>query len=74
MAMMTKNLLWSCAQIVAPRPPINRQRANQTAMEPTARRGTTLLPVTTVLSPLPERVLARGSSVVIVRHHTELVA
>src|ERR1700676_1405371 len=28
MAMMAKNLLWSCAQIVAPRPPINPQRPN----------------------------------------------
>src|SRR5260370_1771801 len=30
MAMMAKNLLWSCAQIVAPRPPINPQRPNET--------------------------------------------
>src|SRR5436305_14971244 len=37
MAMMAKNLLWSCAQIVAPRPPINPQRPNQ-AMERTADR------------------------------------
>ena len=29
MAMMAKNLLWSCAQIVAPRPPINPQRPNE---------------------------------------------
>src|SRR4029077_1978584 len=29
MAMMAKNLLWSCAPIVAPRPPINPQRPNQ---------------------------------------------
>src|SRR5436190_14945760 len=28
MAMTAKNLLWSCAQIVAPRPPINPQRPN----------------------------------------------
>src|SRR5437899_11488125 len=28
MAMMAKNLLWSCARIVAPRPPINPQRPN----------------------------------------------
>src|SRR5258706_10247614 len=26
MAMLAKNLLWRCAQIVAPRPPINPQR------------------------------------------------
>ena len=36
---MAENLLWSCAQIVAPRPPINRQRPNQ-AMERTADRRT----------------------------------
>ena len=35
--MMAKNLLWSCAQIVAPRPPINPQRPNH-AMERTADR------------------------------------
>src|SRR5467141_9105 len=29
MAMMAKNLLWSCAPIVAPRPPINPQRPNK---------------------------------------------
>src|SRR5256885_15745696 len=34
MAMMAKNLLWSCAPIVAPRPPINPQRPNH-AMERT---------------------------------------
>ena len=28
MAMMAKNLLWSCAPIVAPRPTINPQRPN----------------------------------------------
>jgi hypothetical protein len=28
MAMMAKNLLWSCAPVVAPRPPINPQRPN----------------------------------------------
>jgi len=39
MAMMAKNLLWSCAQIVAPRPPINPQRPNH-AMERTADRRT----------------------------------
>src|SRR2546423_1204535 len=33
--MMAKNLLWSCAQIVAPRPPINPQRPNH-AMERTS--------------------------------------
>jgi len=37
MAMTAKNLLWSCAQIVPPRPPINPQRPNQT-MERTADR------------------------------------
>jgi len=39
MAMMAKNLLWSCAQIGAPRPPINPQRPNH-AMERTADRRT----------------------------------
>src|SRR5438046_6967572 len=39
MAMMAKNSLWSCAQIVAPRPPINPQRPNH-AMERTADRRT----------------------------------
>src|SRR5260370_24835306 len=39
MAMMAKTLLWSCAQIVAPRPPINPQRPNH-AMERTADRRT----------------------------------
>jgi hypothetical protein len=39
MAMMSKNLLWSCAQIVAPRPPVNPQRPNH-AMERTADRRT----------------------------------
>src|SRR5258708_25948591 len=28
MAMMAKSLLWSCVQIVAPRPPTNPQRPN----------------------------------------------
>src|SRR5438552_4964017 len=42
MAMMAKNLLWSCAPIVAPRPPINPQRPNQ-AMERTADRRTLIL-------------------------------
>jgi hypothetical protein len=32
MAMMAKNLLWSCARIVAPRPPINPQRPNHAHM------------------------------------------
>src|SRR5205085_1425704 len=41
MAMMAKNLLWSCAQIVAPRPPINPQGPNH-AMERTADRRTLL--------------------------------
>ena len=36
-ATMAKNSLWSCAPIVAPRPPINPQRPNQ-AMERTATR------------------------------------
>jgi hypothetical protein len=31
MAMMSKSLLWSCAQIIAPRPPINPQRPNSAA-------------------------------------------
>src|SRR3989442_6737819 len=31
MAMMAKNLLWSCAQIVAPRPPTNTRRPNEVA-------------------------------------------
>src|SRR5436190_21187431 len=35
--MMAKNLSWSCAQIVAPRPPINPQRPNH-AMELTTAR------------------------------------
>src|SRR5207253_9139623 len=38
LAMMAKNLLWSCAQIVAPRPPINPQRPNQTMERPADRR------------------------------------
>src|SRR5436190_23073483 len=37
--MMAKNLLWSCAQTVAPRPPINPPRPNH-AMERTADRRT----------------------------------
>src|SRR5207247_11197770 len=37
MAMMAKNLLWSCAQIVAPRPPINPKRPNH-VIERTADR------------------------------------
>src|SRR5437762_2364028 len=36
MGMMAKNLLWSCAPIVASRPPINPQRPNQ-AMERTPK-------------------------------------
>jgi hypothetical protein len=39
MAMMAKNLLWSCAQFVASRPPINPQTPNH-AMERTADRRT----------------------------------
>src|SRR5437016_14568704 len=37
LAMMAKNLLWSCAAIVAPPPPINPQRPNH-AMERTTDR------------------------------------
>src|SRR5437660_12421049 len=37
LAIMAKNLLWSCAQSVALRPPINPQRPNH-AMERTADR------------------------------------
>src|SRR5882724_8428309 len=56
MAMMAKNLLWSCAPIVAPRPPINPQRPNQ-AMErtPKAFGVAHLVPV----RPDPERTLMR---------------
>src|SRR6058998_3439378 len=48
MAMMAKNLLWSCAQIVAPRPPINPQRPNH-AMERTTDRCTFTFEMTSTL-------------------------
>src|SRR5436309_4004693 len=38
LAMMAKNLLWSCAPIVAPRPPINPQRPNHTMQRMRASR------------------------------------
>src|SRR5256714_1376874 len=42
LAMMAKNLLWSCAPIVAPRPPINPQRPNQATERTPDRRITRL--------------------------------
>src|SRR5205814_596136 len=49
MAMMAKNLLWSCGQIIVPRPPINPQRPNH-AMERTADRCAFTFEMTSTLS------------------------
>src|SRR5438552_2165253 len=61
MAMMAKNLLWSCAQIVVPRPPINPQRPNH-AMERTADRCASTFEMTSTLSLRETRGLVRHRS------------
>src|SRR5438046_8015848 len=61
MAMMAKNLLWSCAQIVAPRLPINPLRPNH-AMERTADRRVYLFPMTSTLKTKAQLALVSGRS------------
>src|SRR5436309_16044659 len=66
--MIAKNLLWSCAQIVAQRPPINPQRPNH-AMERTADRCAFTFEMTSTL-PLRAPLFA---TVVFQRSRTRVV-
>src|SRR5256885_6034347 len=68
--MMAKNLLWSCAQIVAPRPPINPQRPNHAMERTTDRCAVTFEMTSTPPLRAPRALVRRRSSCVSLDHET----